>query len=282
MFILPCGHINLDISPCYNIAMSTKLSVLMITKNAAETLEKSLASVKKIADEIIIVDSKSTDRTVEIVRKVLKVHKVYKVFVKEFADIGRQRIYGLNKAIGDWILILDSDEVVSKELSKEIFTLLNGYIVKENGFYIRYQNHYLGRSLKYGGENYKMLRLFKRNKLLIKSSLVHNKIELISGKVGKLEGKILHFSYRSIPQIFSKFTDYGVRMAKEKRLAGEKSSLKKVFLYPPHLFWARFIKDKGYQDGLFRIPLDLGFAYMEFIIYISLAFLNIKNKKLKI
>ena len=82
--------------------------------------------------------------------------------------------------------------------------------------------------------------------------------------------------------MFSKFTDYGVRMAREKYLAGEKSSLRKIFLNPPHMFWARFVEDKGFEDGLFRIPLDLLFAYMEFIMYVSLAFLNIKNSKLDI
>ena len=81
--------------------------------------------------------------------------------------------------------------------------------------------------------------------------------------------------------MFLKFTDYGVRMAKEKYFAGERSSFKKIFFYPAHLFWARFISDKGYEDGLFRIPLDLLFAYMESVTYITLFFLNIKNKKLK-
>jgi hypothetical protein len=81
--------------------------------------------------------------------------------------------------------------------------------------------------------------------------------------------------------MFSKFTDYGIRMGKEKFLNGEKSSFKKIFIYPAHMFWARFIKDKGFEDGFFRIPLDILFAYMEFMTYITLFILNIKNKKLK-
>ncbi|HEX7542920.1 MAG TPA: glycosyltransferase family 2 protein [Patescibacteria group bacterium] len=254
--------------------MSAKLSVLMITKNAAETLEKSLASVKKIADEIIIIDSKSTDRTVEIAKNYLA-----KVYIKEFTDIGKQRIFGLSKATGKWILILDCDEIVSQKLMKEIKLKIDNKKIKINAYYISYQNFYLNKPLQYGGEGYKMLRLFRRVKLSIKPSLVHNRIEVKDKKVGYLKGKIFHHSYRSILQMFGKFTDYGVRMAKEKYLADEKSSLKKVFLYPPHLFWARFITDKGHEDGLFRIPLDLGFAYMEFVTYITLSFLNIKNKK---
>ncbi len=249
--------------------MSGNLSVLMITKNAAETLEKSLASVKKIASEIIIVDSLSTDRTVEIAKNYLA-----KVYVKEFADIGKQRIFGLSKATGKWVLILDCDEIVSERLMKEIKSKIDNTKIKINGYYISYQNFFLNKPLQYGGEDYKMLRLFRRIKLNIEPSLVHNKIEIKDEKVGYLRGKIFHHSYRSIPQTFAKFTDYGIRMAKEKYLSGEKSSLKKVFLYPIHMFWARFIKDKGFEDGLFRIPLDLGFAYMEFVTYFALAIMS--------
>jgi glycosyltransferase involved in cell wall biosynthesis len=254
-----------------------KLSVLMITKNAAETLEKSLASIKKIADEIIIVDSNSTDRTVEIAKNYLAT-----VYVKEFTDIGKQRIFGLSKASGDWVLILDGDEIVSERLMNEIKSKISAKGRSpsgRNGYYISYQNFYLDQPLQFGGEDYKMLRFFRRDKLSIKPSLVHNKLELKNKNVGYLKGKIFHHSYRSNRQMFLKFHDYGIRMAKEKYLEGEKSSLKKIFLYPAHLFWSRFIKDKGIEDGLFRIPLDLGFAYMELVTYLSLFFLNIKRAK---
>ena len=254
--------------------MSSKLSVLMITKNAAETLEKSLASVKKIADEIIVVDSKSTDRTVEIAKNYLA-----KVYVKEFTDIGKQRIFGLSKATGKWVLILDCDEIVSEKLMKEIKLKIENNRLKINGYYIPYQNFYLNKPLQYGGEDYKMLRLFRRKYLSIFPSIVHNRLDLANRNIGYLKGKIFHHSYRSFFQIFSKFTDYGIRMAKEKYLTGEKSSFRKIFLYPPHLFWARFIKEKGYEDGLFRIPLDLGFAYMEFVTYFALFILSLIHPK---
>ena len=246
----------------------------MITKNAAETLEKSLASIKKIADEIIIIDSKSTDRTVEIAKNYLA-----KVYVKEFSDIGKQRIFGLSKATGKWVLILDSDEIVSEKLMKEIKLKIENCKLKINAYYISYQNFFLNKPLQYGGEDYKMLRLFRRVKLFIKPSLVHNRIEVKDQKTGYLKGKIFHHSYRSFPQMFRKFTDYGIRMAKEKFLRKEKSSFKKVFFYPAHMFYSRFIKDKGFEDGLFRIPLDLGFAYMEFITYITLFLMSFPRRR---
>ena len=246
----------------------------MITKNADELLEKSLASIKKIAGEIIVVDGRSTDRTVEIAKNYLA-----KVYVRKFSDIGKQRMFAFSKAAGKWILILDSDEIVSEKLMKEIRSKINNKKIKITGYYIPYQNFFLNMPLKYGGENYKMLRLFRRKAASIKPSLVHERFKLIKGKSGRLKGKIFHHSYRSFPQIFSKFTDYGIRMAKEKHRAGERSSFKKIFFYPAHMFWARFVNDEGYEDGLFRIPLDLGFAYMEFITYITLFFMSFPRKR---
>ena len=257
--------------------MKNRLSLLMVTKNAGETLEKSLASVKKIVDEIIIIDSKSTDRTVEIAKNYLA-----KVYVKEFSDIGKQRKFGLDKVSHDWILVLDSDEIVSEKLMKEIKSKIENTRIKITGYYIPYQNFFLNTPLQYGGENYMMLRLFRKNSVNITPSLIHEHFKLLKGKSSRLKGKIFHHSYRSLPQIFAKFTDYGIRMAKEKFLSREKSSFKKIFIYPIHMFWARFIKDKGYEDGLFRIPLDLGFAYMEMVTYIFLLYYNVANSKVKI
>jgi len=241
----------------------------MITKNGQELIEKSLTSVIGLVDEIVIVDNYSSDRTVTIAKKFGA--KIY--FYKE-EDLGKQRRFGLGKVSNDWVLVLDADEIVSKELKKEIKKVMSYELgvrrEKIDGYYIPFQNHFLGRRLRYGGEDYKMLRLFKKDRAKIHPSTVHEKFELKQGRAGYLKKKIYHYSYRSLWQMFRKFSDYAIREAKQKSKNGEKSSFKKIFLYPPHLFWARFIKDKGYKDGLFRIPLDLGFAYMEFLTYSTL------------
>ena len=247
--------------------MKSKISTLIITKNNEETIEKTLLSLKNLSNEIIVVDSVSTDKTVEILKK-----NRATVIVKEFNNIGRQRMYGMKYVTGDLVLILDSDEMVSEKLKKEIKKVYR-QARKSNlvAYEIPFQNHFLGRPVKYGGENYKMLRLFRKEALEIKPLELHNYFVIKRGETGKLKGKIFHYSYRSLSQVYRKFTDYAIRDARIRAQKGEKSSLKKIFLYPLHMFWARFIKDRGYKDGLFRIPLDLGFAYMEFLTYIILA-----------
>lgn len=257
--------------------MRLPLSVLMITKNAQETIEESLRSVYDWVDEIVVIDDYSTDNTKNQILNIQNQNDnvKFKIFINKENNLGRQRAFGLTKCSNGWVLVLDSDEIVTKELQKEIVKLLNTQIVEENGFYIPVQTHYLGRQLRYGGENYKKMVLFKKGEVIINPLRVGEKFELISGKAGQLKNKIFHYSYRSLRQIYRKFTGYAIGEAKDRVEKGEKTSIKKIFLYPPHMFWARFIKDKGYKDGLFRIPLDLGFAYMEFLTYFSMLFIKV-------
>lgn len=254
--------------------MKASLSVLMITKNVQETIEKSLQSVSDWVDEIVIVDDYSTDKTIEKVKS-LKL----KVFRNREADLGKQREFGLRKCNNDWVLVLDADEVVTEELKREIVSLFHGFIAKYDGYLIPFQNYFLGRPINYGGENYKMLRLVKQKAATSKPSLVHEHLSVI-GKTAILKNKIYHYSYRSLCQMYKKFTDYAVRDARQRVNKREKTSFKKIFLYPLHMFWARFIKDKGYKDGLFRLPLDLGFAYMEFLTYFLLIFMKARRQNL--
>jgi glycosyltransferase involved in cell wall biosynthesis len=237
----------------------------MITKNAGDVLEASLMSIKDIADEIVIIDNYSTDETVTIAKKYKAI-----IFKHKENDLGKQKAYGLTKVKNNWVLALDSDEIVTKELGEEVRRAVSRN--EFDAFWIYYQNHFLNRKINYGGEDYKMIRLFKNSAVNINSALVHEKFGIKKGKIGKLNNKIYHYSYRSIFQMFKKFTNYAIRDVKQKKTSKEKTSLKKIFLYPIHMFWARFIEDEGYKDGIFRIPLDLGFAYMEFLTYFLLLF----------
>jgi hypothetical protein len=221
----------------------TSLSVVIIVKKNDDLAKKNLASVRRLADEIVILSDDD--------------------YLKD--DLGKKRKLALSKVKSEWVLALDSDEMVTPALAKEIKKAINSS--QYDAYLIPYQNHFFGKPINHGGENYKVLRLFKKDAVTIKPSLVHEKYEVKKGKVGELKNKMNHFSYRSILQVFKKFTDYAGREARQKMRKGEQSSIKKLILYPIHMFWARFIEDKGYKDGLFRIPLDLMFAYMEFMTY---------------
>lgn len=248
--------------------MKNTLSVVMITHNADELLKRVLESVVAIANEIVIVDDGSTDQTLQIASD-------YKATILTFKDpsLGKRKTFGIDHATSEWILVLDSDEIVSKPLAREITTVIAKRLATDV-YYIPYKNHFLGKPLRYGGERYAMPRLFKKKKAKMRDSLVHEQIMFDVGRSRCLSGAILHYSYRSLPQMYRKFTDYALREARQKKRAGERTGLKKIFMYPPHMVWARFIKDRGYKDGFFRLPLDIGFGYMELVTYVSMLFIR--------
>jgi glycosyltransferase involved in cell wall biosynthesis len=254
--------------------MKNNLSLVVIAYNNEKVIEKALLSVQGLASEIILVDNYSTDSTVKIAQKYRA-----KVIYYRGKNRGVQCQLGIDHAKNDWILVLDSDEAISKELKTEICQVLNSKDLKD-GYYIPFQSYYLGRKLNYGGENYKKLILFNRKKGRMKFFPIHYVWQVATNRVGYLKNKVDHYSYQDLVSLYKKFTLYALEEAKLKIKNHEKTSLKKILLYPPHMFWARFIKDKGYKDGFLRIPLDLGFAYMEFLTYLAMLFMKKPNNSL--
>ena len=242
------------------------LSCYFIVKNEEGTLEKALRSVIGLADEIIVVDDGSTDSTVNIAKKAGA-----RVLSFINPSEGEKRKFAVEHCKGDWILCLDADEIVTPELATEIKKTLPK--THMDGFLIPYQNHFLEHPLRYGGENYSFLRLFRKAAGKLENTPIHAFHSVESDKTGTLKGEILHYSYRSLWQLYSKFTDYAFREAHKKKSNGEKTSLKKITLYPAHMFWARFIKDQGYKDGIIRLPLDMAFGYMEWLTYMIMFFI---------
>ncbi len=238
------------------------LSLLIITRNCDDVLEDTLKSVVDVVDHIIVIDDYSSDNTVEIATR-YGAH----VYPHHEYDLGKQRAYALTKATTDWILTLDSDERLSKSLQEEIKGMMTNPDPQIEGYYIPFHNHFLGKPIRHGGENYQMLRLFKRSAGSISDALVHERYAVTGSKTAHLTHAIDHYSYRSIPQLYIKFTGYALREAHLRIQTNDKLTLTKLFLYGPHMFYARFIKDKGYKDGLFRMPLDLAFGYMEGLTY---------------
>lgn len=249
------------------------LSLIIITKNAADVVGDCLLSVGDLVDEIVLVDDHSSDRTLDIAKQYDA-----RIFTRHEHDLGRQKSFALSKSEGEWVLSLDADERLSPELVREIREVIKS--TRYSGYVIPYVNHFLGRPMRYGGEGYSMLRLFKKDAAHIPDSLVHEGFQMKKGAPGKLSSPILHYSYRSFWQVLKKFTDYAFRDADQKYNKGESVSWQKLFLYGPHMTWARFVEDRGYQDGLFRLPLDLAFGYMEGLTYWILLVRKVSNFKL--
>ncbi len=252
--------------------MNNLISVVIAASNDQDLIQKTLESLNWVVEIIVILANTTIDNTKSIVSKYTK-----HIFISD-NHLGHQRNIGLLKSKGQWILILDTDEVVSDELAEEIKKVTKGSTY--NGYLIPYQNYFCNRKLLWGNQKYKKLRLFKRKFGYTENLSIHPDI-LVNGPVGMLKGKILHYSFRSIPQTLRKFTYYASIEAKMKNQKGERTTLKKLTLYPLHMFWSIFIDDQGYRDGIWGFLLAVCFAYYELARYVFLLLIEIREHVLQ-
>lgn len=181
-------------------------------------------------------------------------------------SLGERKQSLLNRAITEWVLLLDTDEVVSPELQKEIEHVLQKSSEDVHGYEIPYQNYVFGKPVYYGGERYSKVRLFRKKYGRVTTVPIHEEV-IVMGKIGKLMGVIHHYSYRTPGQVLVKFTRYAWLVAEEKYKVHERVTPKKLFFYGPHMFWSRFVCDEGWRDGWRGFVLAKLFGYMEGLIY---------------
>jgi glycosyltransferase involved in cell wall biosynthesis len=221
-----------------------KLSVVIITHNEEENIPRCIGSVKDLADEILVVDSFSADRTVEICNS-----KGCKVIPHQFEGYGQQKQFGVEQAGNDWVLSLDADEVVTDELKQEIRILMQNDAILHGGYQIPFSLFYMGRILRYSGTGNEFhLRLFNRTRGKFTIVKVHEGVE-VNGSVGILKGKIIHYSYRDLFHHLQKINTYSTQAAEENTTRGRKVSKAWIVFKFPVSFFIFYILKRGIFDG---------------------------------
>ena len=172
-----------------------KISVVIITGNEENNIKDCLKSVQW-ADEIIVVDSQSTDETVKIAKEFTD-----KVFIHKWDGYSAQKTYAISLAKNEWILSIDADESVSVNLSKEI---LETDLTKHNGYFIKRDNFFLGKLIRgCGWGNDMQLRLFKKSETKLSERMVHEKF-IVNGSISKLANSFSHYSNQNLKDAFIK------------------------------------------------------------------------------
>lgn len=227
------------------------LTVVVATFNEEKNIHRCLESIKDLAQEIVVVDGKSTDKTVEIAKKFT--NKIYSVDNVPMFHSNKQ--YGLDKAKGDWILQLDADEVVSDSLKQEIIRVISQKQNLFNGYYIPRKNNFLGYFMTKGGlyPDY-VARLFKRGKGSFGQKSVHEQIS-IDGKVGYLENPLLHYPYNTVNDYLIKANRYTTLTSRELKDKKVKVSffntIKYCLLIPLYNFLNIYFRHLGFKDGFY-------------------------------
>lgn len=230
------------------------ISIAIATFNEEGNIGKCLGSVFGWADETVLVDGSSTDNTVNIARE----FKSRIIIADNPLNFHINKQKAIEACSGEWILQLDADEIVSEELKKEIFEVINlspkPYPLNPiNGYWIPRKNYFLGKFLMKGGQypDYS-LRLYRRGKGRLPAKDVHEQAK-VDGKTGYLENPLLHYPYDDFSEYlehFRRYTDIFAREYKEQKLSiSPLSFLLYLFIKPVSWFLLSFVRHKGFMDG---------------------------------
>ena len=240
-----------------------KVSVAIITKEEEKNIRACLESVQW-ADEIIVIDAGSQDKTQQICAEYGA-----KVFVEEWQGFGRQKNKAIEKTKNEWVLNLDADERVTPELAAEIAETLDGKL-ELDGFYIPRKNFFGSRWIRHGGwyPDYN-LRLFRKSKGRFQERQVHEKV-ILEGKVGYLKNPLEHRTYNSIKEFLQRQELYSDLAAQEMLNEGKKYRFYDILFRPSWTFLQMYILRAGFLDGYYGFLLARLYSYYTFVKYSKL------------
>ncbi len=248
-----------------------KITAIIPTLNEAINIVDAIKSVN-FADEIIVIDSYSTDKTLLLAKK----HDVI-ILQRKFDDFSSQKNFAISKAKYNWIYVLDADERITPALRKEILETIkkpDDFV----GFYIYRNFYFVGRKLKYSGwQHDKAIRLFRKDKCKYNGKLVHENIDA-DGKVGFLKNKLEHYSYRNYNHYIEKLNNYASLQAKMLFREGKKVTLFHILVKPPLRFLIQYFIKLGILDGFRGFMVSVMLSYGVLARYIKLWLLK-QNQK---
>jgi glycosyltransferase involved in cell wall biosynthesis len=245
------------------------LSVIIITKNEAHSIQACLESVSW-ADEIIVVDSESEDQTVSICE-----NYGAKVFEQEWLGFGKQKNYALSKAKGDWILSVDADERVTSALEIEIKQKI-ATSSKNVAWNIPRLSSLCGKYIQYcGWRPDNVTRLFKRGYGRFSDDIVHEKL-IVNGKTGLLKNHLLHESIENIEALLSKMNQYTSAGASMLYEQNKSTSLTKAILKAIWAFFRCYVLRRGFLDGREGFIISVSMAESSY--YRQLKLLMMRSK----
>ena len=247
-----------------------KLSVIIITKNEAANIRACIESVAW-ADEIIVVDSNSTDTTPEICKKLGA-----RVYVHDWPGFGPQKNRALGYAAHDWVFSIDADERVTPELRAAIEAVLRDETDTCSAYRISRLSSYCGRFMRHSGwYPDPIVRLFKRDAARFSDDLVHERLR-VEGKVGQLGGELLHYAFADAEEVLQKVNHYSSAGAAMMQRRGRQATLTGAALRGLWSFIRTYFLRAGFLDGREGFMLAVSNAEGTYYRYLKLMLLNKK------
>ena len=250
-----------------------KLSVIITTFNEEVNIADCVESVRW-ADEILVVDSFSTDSTVAIAERL-----PVRLMQREYYGSAAQKNWALDRVEHGWVLIVDADERVTDELAAEILVLLTRAPADVNGYYIRRENVFIDRVMRHSGwSTDKVIRLFRRERGRYPNRRVHADLA-IDGPTPDLEHPFLHYTFRSFDQYFDKFLNYAEWGAAQAFREGRKVGVLEIAGRPLWRFFRTYVLQLGFLDGRHGLVLCTLQAFGVFLKYARLWEYRLRTRR---
>jgi glycosyltransferase involved in cell wall biosynthesis len=235
-----------------------RLSAVVITLNEEGHIRRCLESVAW-ADEIVVVDACSHDKTVQIARELTD-----RVIVRPWAGFTAQKNFALEQSTGEWILSLDADEEAAPELRHEIMAIVADSRAC-HGYAVRRQNMFLGRFIRHGGLYPDwQVRLFRRGRGHFAERAVHESVT-VTGPVGRLRGHVVHRSYEDVSDFIGRANRYSSLAAEQMVREGRRVRAGELVLRPLGRFLSMYVMKRGFLDGRRGLLLATLYAYYVFM-----------------
>ena len=238
-----------------------KISVVIIAKNEEKKIGRCLESVRW-ADEVIVVDGFSTDRTVEIARSSgarVVAHK----FTGSFAD---ERNVGMDESRNEWVLTLDADDVVTEGFRaklEEVFAKNEDAVI----YKFRRKNFFLGHYMEYGGWAHYIPNMVKKGAVRFEGKV--HEVPVYKGAMGTIDADIEHYPFDSIGQFVdrqNRYADIAARqLLEEKGVLSDRDIRRGMVSTSFKIFWKSFVKKQGYKEGFYGLAFSILFAFINFL-----------------
>jgi (heptosyl)LPS beta-1,4-glucosyltransferase len=226
------------------MASRGRISSVIITYNEERNIEECLETAKWM-DEIIVVDSFSTDRTLEICRRYTP-----QIYQRPFPGFGKQKNFGIEQASMDWTFVLDADERIPEELRREVEGILAAQDTQVAAYRLARKNYFYGHWLRWGGQYPDwQTRLFRKGAALYDDTEPHENL-ILAGKMGTLKNPLIHYTERQIREHFPKLNKYSSLAAAQRARTCKKVHWYDLVFRPLAAFFQFYLRKQGFRDGI--------------------------------
>lgn len=251
----------------------TTLSAIVITRNEAHNLHDCLQSMQGLVDEIIVVDSQSTDNTMAIAQQ----HGAIVAQPEDWPGFGPQKNRALDLATCDWVFSIDADERVTPNLAAEIKHVLQAGDA-DAAYKLPRLSSYCGKFIHHAGwqPDY-VLRLFKRGTARFSDDLVHERV-VTQQSIHALQNHLLHYSYLNFSQVLAKVDAYSTASAKQAYARGKRSSVAGALGHGAWAFFRTYVIRRGFLDGAHGLALSISNAETSYYKYLKLWHMQLSEE----